>query len=86
MGMSTVVGRWSFFLRRCALPHYKFHALRHGAASLFIEYLKWDAKKIMAVMGHASIQLTFSTYGHLLGDLEADKDDMAKMEEAIRSA
>jgi len=86
MGMSTVVGRWSFFLRRCALPHYKFHALRHGAASLFIEYLKWDAKKIMAVMGHASIQLTFSPYGHLLGDLEADKDDMAKMEEAIRSA
>ena len=86
MRMSTVQERWTLLLKRCALRHYGFHMLRHAAASLFIAHLKWDAKKIMAVMGHASIQLTFSTYGHLLGDLSADKDDMAKMEEAVRSA
>jgi hypothetical protein len=30
--------------------------------------------------------MTWDRYGHLLGDVTATKDDMAKMEEAIRSA
>ncbi len=50
---------------------YGFHALRHAAASGWIEQ-NVDLKRLQAWMGHESIQITLNTYGHLLGD--ADKD------------
>jgi integrase len=40
------------------------HALRHAAASLFIEQ-GFTPKRVQALMGHSSIQVTFDTYGHL---------------------
>jgi integrase len=43
---------------------YGLHALRHAAASLFIEQ-GWSAKRVQTIMGHSSIQVTFDTYGHL---------------------
>jgi integrase len=63
-------------------PKYGLHALRHAAASLFIEQ-GWTPKRIQAVMGHSSITMTFDTYGHLFRDLEADRDAMAKVEAAV---
>jgi integrase len=58
---------------------YTFHALRHAAASLFIEQ-GWSPKKVQAVMGHASIQLTFDVYGHLWKNTEDDAKAMAQIE------
>jgi integrase len=84
--MSTCHERWRVLLRRCALPHYGFHMLRHAAASLFIKHLKWTPKRLQAVMGHASINMTFDRYGHLFEDVTADREDMAKIEAAVRSA
>ena len=66
--------------------HYGFHMLRHAAASLFIKYLGWSPKRLQAVMGHASINMTFDRYGHLFENVEADRADMAKIEAAIRVA
>jgi len=63
-----------------------FHKVRHFAASLFIEHLHWTPKQIQRVMGHSSIQMTFDLYGHLFGDVEADRDDMAKLEQAALRA
>jgi integrase len=63
---------------------YGFHMLRQ--ASLFIKYLGWSPKRLQAVMGHASINMTFDRYGHLFEDVEADRDDMAKIEAAVRAA
>ena len=60
-------------------PKYKFHALRHAAASLFIEQ-GWSPKKIQTVMGHSSIQITFDTYGHLWKNTEDDLRAMAQIE------
>lgn len=60
-------------------PRYTFHALRHAAASLFIEQ-RWTPKKIQTVMGHSSIQVTFDTYGHLWDDAEGDQKAMAELE------
>jgi hypothetical protein len=68
------------------VPRYGFHALRHAAASLFIQYLKWSPKRLQAVMGHSSVRMTFDLYGHLFEDIEADRADMAKIEAAIRAA
>ena len=45
-------------------PKYGIHALRHAAASLFIEQAM-TSKRIQVIMGHSSIQMTYNTYGHL---------------------
>ena len=60
-------------------PRHTFHALRHVAASLFIEQ-GWTPKKVQTVMGHASIQVTFDTYGHLWKNTEGDLEAMAQIE------
>ena len=65
---------------------YGFHMLRHAAASLFIKYLGWSPKRLQAVMGNASINMTFDRYGHLFESVEADCKAMAKIEAAVRTA
>ena len=44
---------------------------RHTCASLLIA-AGANAKVIQAVMGHATIQVTFDTYGHLMPGDEAE--------------
>ena len=61
------------------VPRYTFHCLRHTAASLFIEQ-GWTPKKVMGVMGHSSIQMTFDLYGHLWKTTEDDAKAMAQIE------
>lgn len=51
---------------------YGLHALRHACASLWIEN-GMNPKRIQALMGHSTIQMTFDTYGHLFHDTEADQ-------------
>lgn len=58
---------------------YNFHALRHAAASLFIEQ-KLSPKRVQTLMGHSSITVTFDTYGHLFEDAEADRTAVAEIE------
>ena len=54
---------------------------------LFIQYLKWTPKRLQTVMGPlVAVRMTFDLYGHLFGDIEADKADMAKIEAAVRAA
>jgi integrase len=86
--MSNVHGRcWVPLQIKCfGEARYGFHMLRHAAASLFIKYLGWSPKRLQAVMGHASINMTFDRYGHLFENVEADRDAMAKVEAAIRVA
>lgn len=43
---------------------YRFHDLRHVAASLFIE-TGLPPKRIQEIMGHSTITMTFDLYGHL---------------------
>lgn len=50
---------------------HSFHALRHAAASAWIES-NIDLKRLQVWIGHENIRLTLDTYGHLLKD--ADKD------------
>ncbi|HIJ62253.1 MAG TPA: site-specific integrase [Rhodospirillaceae bacterium] len=58
---------------------YGLHALRHAAASLFIEQ-GFTAKKVQTLMGHSSIQMTFDTYGHLFPSPDDDQRQMAMMQ------
>jgi len=70
--------------RRVHQPKYGLHAMRHACASLLIAQ-GWQPKRIQSFMGHASIGLTFDTYGHLFKDAEGDQKAMAKLEGALLS-
>jgi hypothetical protein len=37
-------------------------------------------------MGHSPISMTFDLYGHLFDDAKADREDMEKIEAAVRAA
>ena len=66
-------------------PRFSFHAIRHAAASLFIEQ-GWTPKKIQMLMGHSTIQMTFDCYGHLFEDSAGDLERMAKVQRDLLAA
>jgi integrase len=58
-------------LGAAGLPRIKFHALRHTAASLLLQ----DGTPLFdvsRVLGHASIEITADTYGHLTRESAAN--------------
>lgn len=60
-------------------PRYGLHSLRHAAASLFIEQ-GFSPKRVQALMGHSTIQMTFDTYGHLFPAADDDRVAMRQMQ------
>ena len=56
------------------MTRYGMHALRHFFASWAIER-GFSPKRVQALVGHSSIQMTFDTYGHLF---PSEEDDAAK--------
>lgn len=46
-------------------PRPTFHSLRHSHASWLIESGEWNMLEVSRRLGHASIQVTADTYGHL---------------------
>jgi integrase len=63
-------------------PKYGLHALRHFFASWAIEQ-GFSPKRLQALLGHSSIQMTFDVYGHLFPSLEDDHVKFAAGELAI---
>lgn len=57
------------------------HTLRHVAASLWIDQ-GLRPKKVQALLGHATLQLTMDLYGHLWSDPDAD-DALAQASERL---
>lgn len=51
---------------------YSPYALRHFFASMLIQK-RTNLKRLQKLMGHADIQITFDTYGHLIDDIEAQE-------------
>jgi integrase len=60
-------------------PKYGLHALRHAAASLFIAE-GWSPKRVQAVMGHSSIQVTLDVYSHLFPEPEEDRAALKRLQ------
>jgi integrase len=63
-------------------PKYGLHALRHFAASHWID-LDFAPKKVQEMMGHSSIVITLDRYSHLFKNPEADQERLAKGELSI---
>lgn len=61
---------------------FSMHALRHAAAAMFIEQ-GMKPKRIQALMGHSSIQMTYDTYGYLFPEEEDDTAAVAAIEERL---
>lgn len=61
------------------------HALRHAAASLFIEQ-GWNPKKIQTLLGHATINMTMDVYGHLFENAEEDVAMFEKLDQDLMAA
>ncbi|HEX3919185.1 MAG TPA: tyrosine-type recombinase/integrase [Caulobacteraceae bacterium] len=61
---------------------YGLHALRHFFASWAIER-GFSPKRLQALLGHSSIQITFDVYGHLFPSLEDDHAKFAAGERAL---
>lgn len=64
----NLVTAWHRTLRAAGLRMLAFHSLRHTAVSLMIAHEGLNPKQLSSVIGHASIQLTYDTYGHLMPD------------------
>jgi integrase len=64
---------------------YGMHAFRHFFASWAIEQ-GFSAKKLQALLGHSSIQMTFDTYGHLFPSAEDDHAKFAAAELMISAS
>jgi integrase len=67
-------------------PRYGFHSLRHYYASWCINRkadggLELPLKNVSVRLGHASIQITADTYGHLF----PSQDDGAELDAAERA-
>jgi integrase len=52
---------------------YELHSLRHAAAALFIDH-GTSPKRLQAIMGHESIQMTFDLYGYLFDLRDEDRE------------
>jgi integrase len=63
-------------------PKYSMHSLRHFAASIMIEQ-NFSPKRLQAMLGHASLAMTYDRYGHLFPSLEDDHDRMADSEKFL---
>ncbi len=63
-------------------PFFSFYALRHVAASLWIE-MGIAPKRIQELMGHSSLKMTMDTYGHLWANPEADKKIAIEIEKIV---
>jgi integrase len=74
--------RWHFqpALERSSLRKIRFHDLRHTSASLLIPE-KENPKYIQRQLGHASIKMTYDTYGHLME--EANPEAASRLAAAV---
>jgi len=67
--------------KRAGLKGVRFHDLRHFFASMLIAQGE-SAKYVCDQLGHATIQITFDTYGHLFP--QSRKEAAAKLQDAMR--
>lgn len=56
---------WIYFLKRCKVPHLKFHALRHTYATMQFEN-NIRIETVSKLLGHSTIEMTANTYTHVL--------------------
>jgi integrase len=67
----TLSSGWRALLARAALPHVRFHDLRHAHATLMLQQ-GVHPKVVSERLGHASVGITLDTYSHVLPAMQAE--------------
>ncbi len=67
-------------LKMASLRKVRFHDLRHSYASALISKGE-NPKFVQRQLGHANIQITMDTYGHLLPEVE--REAPARLQKAL---
>ena len=79
---TNISQRFKKITKIAEIPQFTFHDLRHTFASIAISR-GLSIKTVSTMLGHAKINMTLDTYGHLLpGDMEAVIDAVAAFYEA----
>jgi integrase len=61
----TLTRKFQRILERVALPHIRFHDLRHTCATLLLSK-GVHPKFVQELLGHATISITLDTYSHVI--------------------
>ncbi len=61
----TLTRKLQRILKRVALPHIRFHDLRHTCATLLLSK-GVHPKFVQELLGHATISITLDTYSHVI--------------------
>lgn len=62
---------------------YTLHTMRHVAASLWIEEMSDNPKKVQEWLGHATLAMTMDTYGHLFKKSRDNRKHVNKAENSV---
>jgi integrase len=76
---ATISRAFQDALDRAALPHTRFHNLRHSAATFLLSQ-GFGLEDVKNLLGHSTIVLTSNTYGHVL---EQRQREMARGMDAV---
>ena len=60
---------FTLLLKEAGLPHFRFHDLRHTAASLLLNY-NIPLIVVSGRLGHARASITSDVYGHLIPSMQ----------------
>jgi integrase len=73
-GINVLRTQFHGLLRRAGLPRVRFHDLRHTAATLLLER-GVNVKMVSEMLGHSSIAITLSLYGHVTPHMQQQAAD-----------
>lgn len=76
----TMENKFKSCLKKCGLPQYNFHQLRHRFATHCIE-VGFEIKTLSEILGHSSVNITLDRYVH--SSLELKRKNMNKLQEDI---
>ncbi|MDP3061631.1 MAG: site-specific integrase [Chloroflexota bacterium] len=71
LGGTAVTRHFQRLLEKAELPRWRFHDLRHAAAT-FMLARGVNLRTVMEVLGHSTITLTANTYGHVALEVQRD--------------
>ena len=82
MHKDVAVRQFRKLLAAANLPHFRFHDLRHTAATLMLAH-GVNPKVVQERLGHANIRITLDTYAHVVPSMQREAAD--RIDDVLRA-